>query len=136
MNDAEMTNAAERAKRENLVLFGVFAAIAALLLLLAGLYRCRHSYSQHKWNTDQAHRYRIVGDLLDRHLLDGLTEAEVIALLGEEDSGERTSFKISKRYFPPETTLVYWLGVDFMDDNWLVVSLDDGVVTDVCTDLS
>ena len=44
---------------------------------------------------------------------------------------------MSRTYSPPETTLVCYLGVDYMDTNWLVISLDaEGVVTDYCIDVT
>jgi predicted RNA-binding protein len=58
------------------------------------------------------------------------TEAEVLCLLGEADENAPTSFKRSRGPYPPESTLVYYLGVELMDDNWLVISLDNGVVCD------
>ena len=61
-------------------------------------------------------------------------ESEVIDLLGEEDS-DISSFKISRIEFPPETTLVYYLGVGYMNDMWLIVSLQDGVVYEYCIDV-
>lgn len=136
MNESEMQKEAFRAKRQNIVIFGIFTAVFVLLLTGVCVYRYQHSYSRHKWDLNPENRYKLVGDLLEKNPLAGMTEAEVLALLGAEDGGERTSFKISKTYFPPESTLVYWLGVDFMDDNWLVISLDGGKVTDYRIDLT
>ena len=65
-----------------------------------------------------------------------LLNPDVIQILGEEDSCEQTSFKISRKYFPPDSTLVYYLGVDFMDNNWLILSVDDGTVVEYCLDVS
>ena len=56
-------------------------------------------------------------------------------MLGEEDS-DRSSFKITRKKFPPDTTLVYYLGVDFMDARWLIISLADGIVYEYCIDVS
>jgi hypothetical protein len=81
-------------------------------------------------------RYKFVSDMLEQNQLVGMTEAEVVQLLGDEDSNDITSFKNSKGFYAPESTLVYWLGVDFMDDNWLVISIDDSVVTDYCIGLT
>ena len=30
------------------------------------------------------------------------------------------------------SAILYWLGVRFMNDNWLVLSMDDGVVAECC----
>ena len=73
---------------------------------------------------------------LDSYQLIGMSESDVIQLLGEEDSNDQTSFKISKQYFPPDSTLVYYLGVDFMDDNWLILSINGDVVTEYYLDVT
>lgn len=72
-----------------------------------------------------------MADLLSRHPLVGMTQQEVFALLGEETprANGQTSFKMSKAYFAPEDTLVYYLGVDYMDSRWLILPLEGGVVT-------
>ena len=49
---------------------------------------------------------------------------------------EQTSFKGDRTYYPPEDTLVYYLGVDMMDGVWLVISLEDGVVTGCATGIT
>lgn len=136
MNDETMRTLAMRAKRWNIILFCVFGVIFAFVLTAVCLFQYEHTYSRAKWEHDRANRYKIVYDMLDRNQLVGMTEAEVLHLLGGEDGGGQTSFKISKEYFPPESTLVYDLGVDWIDSNWLVISLDDGVVTKYCIDLT
>ena len=73
--------------------------------------------------------------MLGKYQLIGMSESDVIQLLGEEDS-DQTSFKISRKYFPPDSTLVYYLGVDFMDNNWLILSINDGIVTEYCLDVT
>lgn len=73
--------------------------------------------------------------MLNKHKLVGMSEPDIIELLGDEDS-EQSSFKISKEYFPPETTIVYFLGVDYMDFCWLIISLEDGVVRSYCIDVT
>lgn len=65
-----------------------------------------------------------------------MSEADVVALLGAEDGGGQTSFKLSDKNYPPETTLVYCLGVDYMDDMWLIISISDGIVTEYLIDVT
>lgn len=36
----------------------------------------------------------------------------------------------------PEITLVYYIGVDLMDDVWLIISLENGVVTGYTFDVT
>jgi nitrate reductase gamma subunit len=135
MNEDEMQKEASKAKKWNFIIFGVFAVLFAAVIIMVCSYQYQHSYSQHKWNTDEANRYKFVSDMLEQNQLVGMTEAEVVQLLGDEDSSI-TSFKNSNGFYAPESTLVYWLGVYFMDDNWLVISLDDNVVTDYCIGLT
>ena len=137
MDEHAMRKEAGRARRWNAVIFRILAAIFAVLIAAVCAFRYQHTYSPAKWANDRENRYKIVGSMLDRNQLIGMTEADVIRLLGGEDGGGQTSFKISNQYFPPETTLVYYLGVDYIDNNWLVISLDDsGVVTDCRIDVT
>lgn len=41
---------------------------------------------------------------------------------------------ISRQSFPPDSVLVYYLGVDCMDNNWLILSVDGGIVTEYWLD--
>lgn len=136
MDESAMRKQALRAKRWNIFLFCVFAALLAALLAAALVYRYQHTYSRFKWDTDKEHRYQIVNDLLGQTQLAGMAEEDVLQLLGSEDSNTQTSFKISREDFPPESTLVYYLGVDFMDNSWLVISLDNGIVAGYCIDFT
>lgn len=131
-----MREHALKAKRQNILIFCILAAIAAAFIIAVCVFRYQHTYSRLKWDANKGNRYQIVNDMLGQNYLVGMTESEVIELLGEEDSNEQTSFKIRRDYFPPESTLVYCLGVDFMDCNWLIISLQNGIVTDYCIDVT
>lgn len=65
---------------------------------------------------------KIVYDMLKKNELIRMKKQRVIELLGNEYCSEQISFKISKKNFPPETTLIYYLGVDFIDNNWFILS--------------
>lgn len=136
LDEETMRREVEKAKRWNTVIFAIFAAVFAVLLAALCVFRYQHTYSPVKWANDRESRYKIVGNMLERNQLIGMTEADVIRLLGDEDAGDRTSFKISRKYFPPESTLVYYLGVDYVDSCWLVISLDGGAVTEYCIDVT
>lgn len=137
MDEETMRKEVEKAKRWNTIIFAVFAAVFAVLLAALCVFKFQHTYSPAKWASDRENRCKIVSNMLERNQLIGMTEADVIQLLGDEDAGERTSFKISRDYFPPESTLVYYLGVDFIDNCWLVISLDNsGIVTDYRIDVT
>ena len=104
-----------------------------LLVVWYGLNRWQHTYTPDKWFSAPNERLDILDDLLGKYDLVGMTEEEVVALLGPEDGPEQTSFKGDRTYYPPEDTLVYYLGVDMMDGVWLILSLEGGVVTGYTT---
>lgn len=127
--------AVQRAKRSNGILLAIFACLLLTAVIAACAWKYQHTFSKSKWDADKETRYQIVHDLLSRYPLIGMREGDVVQLLGSEDSSQ-ASFKISRRYFPPDSTLVYYLGVDYMDTQWLILSMDDGIVTESCLDVT
>ena len=136
MHEDALKKEAERARKTNIILFSIFLFIAAGIVIGVFIFKAQHTFSQEKWLHNVEDRYQMVDHLLDEYQLIGMTEAEVLQLLGNEEGTEQTSFKRSKEYYPPEDTLVYYLGVDYMDAVWLVISLENGVVVDYCIDQS
>ncbi len=134
--EEEFRKVALRAKRSNEIIFAVFTCLFLSAVTAFCVFKYQHTFSKLKWDTNVENRYKIVNDMLDKYQLIGMSKWDVIQILGEEDSCEQTSFKISRKYFPPDSTLVYYLGVDFMDNNWLILSLDDGTVVEYCLDVS
>ena len=128
-------NEREKAERQRIIIVRVFSAIAIASLVFLGMVKYQHTFSENKWASNPEDRYKLVENLLEKHNLIGMHEVDVIALLGEEDS-DKSSFKISRKEFPPDTTLVYYLGVDFMDNQWLIISLADGIVYEYCIDVT
>ncbi len=131
-----MENEAKRAKRGIIIAFSVLVCILLAIAVIFFVYRSQHTFSQEKWLSNADERYKLVDSMLEKHPLIGMSEADVIALLGAEDGDGQSSFKLSRDYFPPETTLVYYLGVDYMDDMWLIISTDNGTVTEYCIDVT
>ena len=136
MTEDEYSEEIRRAKRSIVVTFSIFTAILLSLVIFFCVSGYRHTFSEEKWRTNRESRYQLVDDLLDRYPLTGMRESEIIQLLGEEDGGAQTAFKISREYFPPESTLVYWLGTEHMDDVWLIISIRDGVAAEYCVDVT
>lgn len=134
----KMENHLKWAKMWNRIILSVFLIMIIVSLSSCGIYKYRHTFTIEKWNRESENRRKIVNDLLKKHDIFGMTEKEIICLLGEEEAyaNTKTSFKMSRIYFEPENTLVYYLGVDYMDDMWLVISLDDGVVSSYCIDIT
>ena len=128
-------NEREKAERQRKIIVRVFSAIAIVSLVFLGMVKYQHTFSENKWASNPDDRYKLVENLFEKHNLIGMHEADVTALLGEEDS-DKSSFKISRKEFPPDTTLVYYLGVDFMDNQWLIISLADGIVYEYCIDVT
>lgn len=86
--------------------------------------KSQHTFSTKKWINAPEHRARIVGNLLEEHELIGMTESEIIALLGENDN--------NSGYFSADNRFVYFLGMDGqllkIDNQWLLVDFSDSVV--------
>lgn len=131
-----MENEVKRAKRRIIIAFSVLIAVLLIIAAAFCVYRYQHTFSQEKWLADADGRFRLVDDMLEKHPLIGMSEADIIALLGKEDGDGPASFKLSREHFPPESTLVYYLGADYMDDMWLVISTDGGVVTGYFIDVT
>lgn len=55
----------------------------------------------------------------------------MIAILGAEDGIRQATFKGDYSYYPPESTLVYYIGHDLLEGEWLILVLKDGVVEKV-----
>lgn len=127
---------ARKAGRRNGIAFGILAAVVLAVIIAGVTYHCRHTFSPSKWANDVYHRYRIVSDLQEKYRLIGMTESQVIELLGQEDGRNKTSFKISKDDYPAESTLVYFLGVDIMDNMWLILPIENGTVVGMIEDIS
>lgn len=131
-----MENEAKRAKRRIIIAFSILVFILLIIAAAFCVYRYQHTFSQEKWLADADGRYMIVADMLEKHPLTGMSEADVIALLGAEDGDGPASFKLSDKNYPPETTLVYHLGVEYIDSMWLIISISDGIVTEYLIDVT
>ena len=113
-----------RIKRISYVILAVIWLIFLLLLAFFGSRAYWAHFSPEKWQTHPDRRAYMTEDLLEKHRLTGMTEAEVTALLGENDN--------DRSYFTQQDRFVYWLGDrrTIIDSEWLLVDFTDGVVTD------
>ena len=125
-----------RCKRKIILICMIFVSIllmaAAAYCIFKQQYIYQHTFSIEKWESSPNTRYKIVDDMLEQYQLIGMSEADVGQLLGQEDTNDITSFKQNQQYYPPDSTLVYWMGVPYMNDNWLVISIEHGIVTEYC----
>lgn len=115
-----------RLKRTNYLALAVVVAFAAACVLGLLALRERHRFSREKWLQDPENRTRIVDDLLANHELVGMTEEEILALLGDCDN--------ESGYFQQAQRLVYWLGPErglmSIDSEWLILDFNGGIVKD------
>lgn len=115
-----------RLKRTNYLALAVVVAFAAACVLGLLALRERHRFSREKWLQDPENRTRIVDDLLANHELVGMTEEEILALLGDCDN--------ESGYFQQAQRLVYWLGPErglmSIDSEWLILDFNGGSVKD------
>lgn len=138
MDEKEMHKDVYKAKKWNFIIIGFFAAIFLFALVGLGIYTYQHTFTVEKWFEAPNDRIKIVDDLIKRYKLIGKTEQEIISLLGEEEeyANTKTSFKMSQEYFEPESTIIYYLGVRYVDDMWLILILENGIVVDYRIDVT
>ncbi|SMC56276.1 hypothetical protein [Papillibacter cinnamivorans] len=127
MTEEEMLREVTRARRANIVIFCVFAALFAAAAIGWFVYRHQHTFTQEKWMNRPEHRVDIVDDMLAKYRVIGMTEEEITALLGGDDGKYA-------RYSPEEDSIVYYLGPErglfSIDSEWLVITFRSGAVSD------
>ena len=138
MNETKMQKQVQQAMLWNTIVFCLLSMVVIAALVGFVVYRYQHTFTEEKWLDSPNERTKIVADLLEKHSLVGMTKNELVSLLGNEENNANahTSFKISTIYFEPENTIAYYLGVDFMDDSWLIVSLENDIVIGYCIDVT
>jgi hypothetical protein len=110
----------------------ILTTLLALALVIGGGIYLVYSllkpdpFDQERWFNHPAERVEMVGHLLSKVQLKGMTRDEIIALLGEQEE---------EIYFKEQNNLVYYLGDErgFMsiDSEWLVIWFDgENRVTD------
>lgn len=134
MDEFEMKKEIRKAKRWNICIFSFFCTLLLLILGSFAFYRYNHSFTPEKWIDSPNDRGKLVDDMIHQYGIIGMSETEVVDLLGEEDQKgcKQATFKNHRTYYPPDSNMVYFLGVDYVDGVWLVISLDHGVICDYC----
>ena len=119
----------------NKVILSILITLVLTIISVTIIYKYKHTFTINKWNENREDRHKIVTSMTRKHHIIGMSEQDIIKLLGKEDS-EQSSFKISREKFPPETTLVYYLGVDYIDNEWLIISMQNGIAVSYCIDVT
>ena len=115
-----------KAKCINYVAFGISVAFVLANIIASVAYHDKHTFSTSKWLDDPEGRTAIVDDLLEKNELVGMSEDDVLSLLGEPDN--------YYGYFNADNRYVYYMGAERglfgIDSEWLILDFMDGVVSD------
>lgn len=111
-------------------ILAAFALVIVVLAVLAVGYFSRHTFSARRWKENDDVRKYMVADLLKKHALVGVSEQDVVELLGPE-TGQQATFKGDHNYYPPDSTIVYYMGQDLLEGEWLILPLKNGAVEKV-----
>ena len=102
-----MKKQVKRSKMWNSIILSIFVMMITASLVYCGIYRYQHTSTAEKWAKEPDNRRKMVADLLKKYKLVGMTEEEVISLLGEEETYAKTK-----------------------------ISLDNGIVSSYCIDVT
>ncbi len=120
-----MTENAPKGRRQLLII--LLFILAGILIFMLAFHLYRHTFSRQRWITEPEYRRYMLENLDRRYGLVGMTEAEAVALLGEEDS-QRSSFSPQGgAVYPPDTSLVYYVGSKNGEELWFILSFENGV---------
>ena len=115
-----------KAKCINYVAFGISVAFVLAIIIASVAYHDKHTFSTSKWLDDPEGRTAIVDDLLEKNELVGMSEDDVLSLLGEPDN--------YYGYFNADNRYVYYMGAERglfgIDSEWMILDFMDGVVSD------
>lgn len=124
---ASVPDEIKKAKLANSIAFAIVIIIGITLVSCFGIYQYNRNFTQKKWLTNEEERYKIVDNMLTENEIVGISEREIIKLLGEETQNAPISFKNHKGHYADENHLTYFLGVDYMDGEWLVITIEHGI---------
>ena len=125
LSENDIKREIRRIKIVNYTIFSIFLILFIAIIVCCLLYRYQHTFSPDKWLNNPTERTDIINDLLQSYELIGLTEAEILSLLGSPNN-DYCVFNANNRY-------VYYLGPERLfsiDSEWLLVDFIDGVVSD------
>ena len=117
----------EPGKKRQLVVVILLFILAGIILFMLAFQLYRHTFSRQKWLDEPLYRHDMLVSLEKRHPLVGMTMEEAVALLGEEDSQKNSFSPRGGAVYPPETSLVYYIGRKNGQELWFILSFDQGV---------
>ena len=121
----EMTDKEPSKKRQLGVI--LLCILAGIILFMLAFHLYRHTFARKRWLDEPLYRHYMLNSLDRRHPLMGMTMEEAVALLGEEDSQRSSFLPRGGAVYPPETSLVYYIGRKYGEELWFILSFDKGV---------
>ncbi len=116
----------EKGKTSLGLIIGAALAVVILVFCCVGAvgYANRHTFTQERWLEQPGSRAKMTDDLFADYELVGMTEQQILELLGPNDN--------LSGYFQKENRYVYYLGEErtIMDSEWLLLDFVDGVVAE------
>ena len=108
----------------------ILLIIFIIIIVTAVYYKCSVIFTQDKWFSNPQTRYKIVDNLIESYRIVGMTKNEVIDLLGNSDMGNEGTItnKLDRVQYSLSNSLVYYLGVDYVDSLWLVISYKNEII--------
>ncbi len=121
MTEAEVQRALRKAKAINYTVLLILLAI----FLFAFFRWDAGQFTQARWQRAPEKRIQIVDSPVAKYELQGQSRGDTLSLLGEDDS--------DRGYFTAPDRMVYYLGDEpgliSIDSAWLILTLEDGIVT-------
>ena len=114
----------QKARRFNIVVFTAFVLIFVMAVFGLLRYKYWHTFTPGKWLEYPEKRAKMTADLFEDFDLIGMSEDEIIELLGNNNN--------DYGYFNKDNRFVYYLGNErtIIDSEWLLIDFENNVVCD------
>ncbi len=119
----------KKAKLFNYIVFALVIIILIILVSCFCVYKYNRTFTSEKWLKNEWERHKIVNDMLNKNEIVGMSEREIIRLLGKETENAPTTFKNYRGHYPDENHLTYLLGASYVDGEWLTITIENGIAT-------
>lgn len=116
----------KRAKIFNYTVAVIILMIFIIIGILFGTWKLGRTFTVSKWMDNPDDRYVIVSDMLSRNDIVGMSESEIIDLLGNEMNNAPETFKHPDGVYADEDHLTYSLG-GFMDTEYLIIEMKNDI---------